>query len=240
VIGDSLARFRYLDSAAKFSYFSPVIFRDTHVPPTVLVRILVLSSFLGYLIGSIPTAFLLVRWKSNVDIRQVGSGNVGALNSLLVTGSKLVGGLVLLIDLAKGGAAVLLASTLFGAFDAEAAAGASAIVGHNYPLWLGWKGGRGLATAAGVMLIISWPVVGIWGGLWVLGFGLTKDVNVGSAIASAGGLLGSVFVPDALLAELAETPAEFRIFLVILFVLILMKLMAPVRQYFAASGTTRG
>jgi acyl phosphate:glycerol-3-phosphate acyltransferase len=207
-----------------------------------LIQLLALSGVLGYLIGSIPTAFLLVRWKSNVDIRQEGSGNVGALNSLLVTGSKVVGAVVLLLDLMKGVLAVLLARSLFAGFASEAIAGSAAVLGHNYSIWLRFKGGRGLATAAGVMLVLSWPVVAVWGCLWGSGFGLTRNVNIGSAIASVGGLVGVLLLPEEFVKWFAGNlvlPLEFRVFAVVLFVLILVKLVDPVRQFFASPGRSR-
>lgn len=195
----------------------------------------VLSGILGYLIGSIPTAFLLVRWKSNVDIRDAGSGNVGALNSLKVTKSKFLGGGVLLLDLLKGIVVVVLASRMFGEqFSIPATAGVAAVVGHNFPVWLKFKGGRGLATAAGVMLMLGWAVVLMWVIMWVVGFVLTKHVNAGNTIATAGTLLGIVVAPDGLLASLVASnivPTEFKLFALPLFIAILAKHIEPMREY---------
>ncbi len=198
----------------------------------------VLSGVLGYLIGSIPTAFLLVRWKSNVDIRSTGSGNAGALNSFQVTRSKMVGVAVLLIDLFKGILAVMLAPVIFDVqFSLQATAGVAAVVGHNFPVWLKFKGGRGLATAAGAMLMVSWGFILIWGILWAIGYLLTKNVNVGNAIASLGELLGVLVTPDEVLSPLlgfSVVPPEFKLFAVALFVVILTKHVAPMREYFAS------
>ncbi len=113
---------------------------------------LLLGGLLGYLLGSIPTAFLLVRWKSRVDIRTSGSGNVGTLNSYQVSGSKVVGFIVLVADFLKGFFAVWGTTALLGSsFEATATAGVGSVLGHNFPFWLRFHGGRGLATAAGVM-----------------------------------------------------------------------------------------
>src|SRR5512147_2237624 len=109
----------------------------------------------GYLIGSVPWAFILVRLRSNRDIRKEGSGNVGTLNSYVVTGSRKVGVAVLLLDLAKGFAAAEFGRMVGGGDFSTAAVGLlAAILGHNYPVWLRFKGGRGLAPAAGGMLAI--------------------------------------------------------------------------------------
>ena len=141
----------------------------------LLVLPLIVAGVVGYLLGSFPTAYLMVRLKSRVDIRKAGSGNVGTLNSFMVTKSKGVGVVVLLLDLLKGVAAVTIAP-LFGASDpflAQTVAGAAAVAGHNFPVWLGGKGGRGLATGAGVMLP---PAVGGRGTLGHrLGGGLCTD-----------------------------------------------------------------
>ena len=195
----------------------------------------VLSGITGYLIGSIPTAFLLVRWKSNVDIRGTGSGNVGALNSFQVTRSKWLGGAVLLLDLLKGAVAVWLSSVFSGGqFSTQAVAGVAAVTGHNFPVWLRFKGGRGLATAAGVTMVLAWPFVAIWGVLWVLGFLLLRHVNVANAAASVLEMLGILLVPAGILALAAGSsiePAEFRAFGLSLFIVILIKHIEPVREF---------
>lgn len=194
-----------------------------------------LSGILGYLIGSIPTAFLFVRWRSKVDIRIAGSGNVGALNSFQVTRSRLVGGGVLLLDLVKGVLAVKLATVLLGSeFSVEAISGVAAVAGHNFSVWLGLKGGRGLATGAGVMFAIAWPLVLIWGAFWAVAFALTKNVNVGNAVASATELVGVILLPASMLSMLVgglTSLTEFRVFGVALFIVILVKHIGPVREY---------
>lgn len=200
----------------------------------------VLSGVLGYLIGSIPVAFLLVRWKSSVDIRRTGSGNVGALNSFQVTRSKWVGALVLILDLLKGVLATGLAQVLFdNQFSIWATAGVSVVAGHNFPVWLKFKGGRGLATRAGVMFMLSWFVILIWGIFWLIGFALTRHVNAGNTIASAAELLGVMVVPAGALKMLVGPSievAEFRVFAAAVFVVILIKHVDPMREYFAAAA----
>lgn len=203
----------------------------------------VLSFVLGYLIGSIPTAFLVVRWRSNVDIRSSGSGNVGAMNSFQVTRSKFVGGVVLLLDLLKGVLAVLLARWFFGEqFSLQATSGVAAVAGHNFSVWLKFKGGRGLATAAGVMLVLSWAFVLVWVVFWVVGFVLTRHVNAGNTIACVAELVAILVVPDAVLRSALPSSivlSEFKLFALVLFILILVKHVDPLREYIALVKSRR-
>jgi glycerol-3-phosphate acyltransferase PlsY len=108
----------------------------------------------GYLLGSIPFGLLLTRAAGLGDIRDVGSGNIGATN-VLRTGHKSIAAVTLLFDAAKGLAAVLLAAR-FGDI-AALAAGAGAVLGHVFPVWLRFRGGKGVATTYGVMIAASWP-----------------------------------------------------------------------------------
>lgn len=108
----------------------------------------------GYLLGSIPFGLVLTRLTGGGDLRAIGSGNIGATN-VLRTGSKSLAALTLLLDGGKGAAAVLVC----GPWGAEAglAAGLAAVLGHNFPLWLRFKGGKGVATTLGVLLAAVWP-----------------------------------------------------------------------------------
>jgi acyl phosphate:glycerol-3-phosphate acyltransferase len=115
----------------------------------------ILCAALAYLLGSIPFGLVLTRLAGYGDIRRIGSGNIGATN-VLRTGSKALAALTLLLDLAKGAVAVLVARR-FGP-DIAALAAVFVFLGHLYPLWLGFKGGKGVATAGGIVLAYSWPV----------------------------------------------------------------------------------
>jgi acyl phosphate:glycerol-3-phosphate acyltransferase len=194
-----------------------------------------LAALLGYLLGSFPSGFLLVRWKSRKDIRQAGSGNVGALNSYLVTQSPLVGAAVLGLDLLKGMLAAVGPGLLFGGGLQEAAvAGLAAVVGHNFSLWLRFKGGRGLATAAGVALVLAWPIVPIWMFLWALGFLVVRDVNVGNAIATLLLIIAAMVLPSWMFERLVGDGVAgdaVRLFIVLIFGVILVKQIAPVREF---------
>jgi glycerol-3-phosphate acyltransferase PlsY len=117
----------------------------------------------GYLLGSIPTAFLVARWRRGIDIRQVGSGNVGGSNLRATVGlwaTVAVG----LFDIAKGALPVFLGESIGPGETTAIVAGLAAVVGHNWSIWLGFKGGRGIATSVGVLLV-AFPA----GLLWVLG-----------------------------------------------------------------------
>ena len=201
--------------------------------------VFVLSGVLGYLIGSIPTAFLVVRWKSSVDIRRAGSGNVGALNSFEVTRSKLV----LFLDLLKGVLATLVAAWMFGhQFSIQATGGVAAVTGHNFPIWLKFKGGRGLATAAGVMFVVCWVAVFVWGVLWAIGFALTRDVNAGNTIASLVEMSGFLLMPATGASLCGSEPlpiGELRVFALVLFLVILSRHLEPMREYLNHSTKRR-
>jgi glycerol-3-phosphate acyltransferase PlsY len=154
----------------------------------------VLTAFIAYLLGSIPTGFLVGQARG-VDLRTVGSGNIGATNALRALGTP-AGLFVLLMDALKGWIAVmpvpLLLGTLFGiprdGAIHEASmiiAGVCAILGHNYTCWLGFKGGKGIATSAGVLLaLVPWALLIIFS-IWVIVFATTRYVSLGSLAASA-------------------------------------------------------
>ena len=189
----------------------------------------------GYLLGSLPTAYLFVKWKYNLDIRNEGSGNVGTLNSFEVTRSKSVGIAVLALDLLKGVAAALVCTLMDGGqFLSVAAGGIGVIVGHNYPVWLKFKGGRGLAPAAGVMFVIGWPFIAVWGFFWTLGYAVWREVNIGNVTATLLLLLFVIAAPDQLVAGVVYSHIPvggFRYFGVIFLILILAKLIDPVMTH---------
>ena len=121
----------------------------------MLVLPFVLAAIGGYVLGSIPFGLVITRAAGLGDIRAIGSGNIGATN-VLRTGNKALAALTLALDLAKGVAAVLIGSLWGG--DAMLAAAGAVILGHMFPVWLGFRGGKAVATALGVLFVIAWPV----------------------------------------------------------------------------------
>src|SRR5690606_32532907 len=119
--------------------------------------ILLAAVVLAYLLGSIPFGVVMSRLFGLGDLRKIGSGNIGATN-VLRTGNKGAAALTLLLDAAKGGVAVWLARELTGAEGTAQLAGAAAFIGHIFPIWLGFKGGKGVATFLGTILVAAWPV----------------------------------------------------------------------------------
>jgi glycerol-3-phosphate acyltransferase PlsY len=116
-----------------------------------------LAAAFGYGLGSIPFGLVLTRLAGKGDIRHTGSGNIGATN-VLRSGSKPLAALTLVLDAAKGAAAVLVIAHWSGDGSAGAAAGLAAVVGHDFPVWLRFRGGKGVATTLGVLLAVAWPV----------------------------------------------------------------------------------
>ena len=133
--------------------------------PTDMTTNLILAALLGYLIGSIPFGLLLTKAAGMGDVRQIGSGNIGATN-VLRTGNKGLAAGTLVLDLLKGFAPVALAGHLWGEVAMAFAAGA-AVLGHCFPVWLGFKGGKGVATNAGVAFGLAWPLGLAYAFVWL-------------------------------------------------------------------------
>ena len=141
----------------------------------------ILAATVGYLVGSVPFAFLLAR-RRGVDLRLAGSGNVGAAN-VLRTGGAARAVAAMCLDGAKGAVAVVVARQLFGGAATPMAAGLAAIIGHVYPVWLGFRGGKGVATAAGVFLTFVPVAVAIAAGVFAFTTWMTRYISVGSLSA---------------------------------------------------------
>jgi glycerol-3-phosphate acyltransferase PlsY len=135
---------------------------------------------LGYLLGSIPFGLLLTRAAGLGDIRAIGSGNIGATN-VLRTGRKGLAAATLLLDGLKGAAAVLIGFGLAG-HEAALWAGLGAVLGHLFPVWLGFKGGKGVATGYGVLIAAAWPVGLAAGAVWLI---VAKTARLSSLAALA-------------------------------------------------------
>src|SRR3989442_9689903 len=143
---------------------------------------------LAYLLGSIPFGYLIVRMKARADVRETGSGGTGATNVTRRAG-KVAGLVTLVLDAAKGAAAVVLASWLLtndytiNGFVAVAAV--TVILGHCFPIWLGFRGGKGVATGVGVFLVLAPPALGCAAILFLLIVWLTRYISLGSIVATA-------------------------------------------------------
>ena len=164
-----------------------------------MTREMLYAIALGYLFGSIPFGLLLARFGGKGDIRQVGSGNIGATN-VLRTGSKGLAALTLILDCLKATAAILLAQQLWGpAIGPFAAAGA--MIGHLYPVWLGFRGGKGVATLLGVLIALLPIAAAIYAMVWILlllAIRMSSVAGLGAALSApvSAALLGQgLYVP---------------------------------------------
>ena len=163
---------------------------------------------LGYLLGAIPFGLLLTRIAGAGDLRTIGSGNVGATN-VLRTGRKGLAAATLLLDVAKGAVAVLAARAIDPDYAVLGAAGA--FLGHCYPLWLRFRGGKGVATYGGIALAIAWPVGLVFALVWIVGLALTR-------FSSVGGMAAAVSAPvlSAWLGEFEATALFIALTLIVL------------------------
>lgn len=171
--------------------------------------LLALWAVLGYLLGSIPFGMVLARVMGLGNLRDIGSGNIGATN-VLRTGSKTAAALTLLLDGGKGVVAVLLARA-FGGEDTAQIAGLMAMLGHCYPVWLRFKGGKGVATFLGIVLALAWPV-GIGCCLaWLAGAATSRISSMGALFAAAASSPLMVFTghPEGLFLSIALTLLVF-------------------------------
>jgi glycerol-3-phosphate acyltransferase PlsY len=137
----------------------------------------------AYLIGSVPFALLMARRWGASDLRRIGSGNLGAANVLRASGVK-AGLLVAILDMSKGAMSVALAGWVAGGVAAPAAAGLAAIVGHIYPIWLRFRGGKGVATACGVFSLLAPAAVPPALAIFIVTVWTTKYISLGSMLAT--------------------------------------------------------
>jgi glycerol-3-phosphate acyltransferase PlsY len=145
---------------------------------------LILTAICAYLLGSVPFGVVITRAMGLGDLRRIGSGNIGATN-VLRTGNKGAALGTLLLDGGKGAVAVLAARALIGHEDAAQLAGLAAFIGHLFPIWLGFKGGKGVATFLGTMIALAWPVGLACCAMWLVGLLLSRISSV-AALLSAG------------------------------------------------------
>ena len=141
---------------------------------------------IGYLFGSIPFGLVLTRLAGKGDVRAIGSGNIGATN-VLRTGSKVLAALTLVLDCLKATAAILLSQLLFGP-QTGALAAAGAFIGHLYPVWLRFRGGKGVATLLGILIALLWPAACVYAAIWIF---LLLTVR----ISSVAGMTAAISAP---------------------------------------------
>jgi len=141
---------------------------------------------LGYVLGSIPFGLVLTRLAGRGDVREIGSGNIGATN-VLRTGSKILAALTLVLDCVKATAAILIAQRLFGP-ETAAVAAAGALIGHLYPVWLKFRGGKGVATFLGILIPLLPIAAAIYAAVWIL---LLLTIR----ISSVAGMAAAVSAP---------------------------------------------
>ena len=173
--------------------------------------LLVAGAVVGYLLGSVPFGLLLTRLAGLGDIRRIGSGNIGATN-VLRTGNKYLAAATLLLDGAKGAAALYLMTGLAGPLPGLVA-GLAAVLGHNFPLWLRFKGGKGVATALGVLLAAAWPVGGLACLTWLCVAALFRMSSLASLAALAAAPIYAYWLagmPVAALAAVLAVPVAVR------------------------------
>lgn len=195
------------------------------------LTILILT-ILFYLIGSIPTAYLILKLFHEKDITKEGSGNVGAMNSYDVSGSKKTGIFVFIIDFLKGliPALIILVFLKFE-FEIVLLPLVALVTGHNFSVWIKFKGGRGLATAAGILIIFNFWIIVIWCVIYLITNLVKKNVHIGN-------LMATILFPFVLLflnlqgISSSQYPGIsnnlFNIFCSILCFLILLKHISPI------------
>ncbi|WP_299935970.1 glycerol-3-phosphate 1-O-acyltransferase PlsY [uncultured Pelagimonas sp.] len=154
---------------------------------------IVIWALFGYLLGSVPFGIVITRLFGLGDLRKIGSGNIGATN-VLRTGNKPAALATLILDSSKGAIAVLIAQAVTGDTSAMQIAGFSAFVGHCYPVWLKFKGGKGVATYLGVVLAISLPVGLLCCATWAVAFAVTRISSVGALTAALSTTIWMVFM----------------------------------------------
>jgi acyl phosphate:glycerol-3-phosphate acyltransferase len=165
---------------------------------------IIVAAVIGYLLGAIPFGLVLTRLGGYGDVRRIGSGSIGATN-VLRTGNKALAALTLLLDLAKGAVAALIGAQ-WGT-EATLAASGAVLIGHMFPVWLGFRGGKGVATALGVVIAIAWPVAILGLAVWLGVAILTRYSSLAALVATTAAAIYAGFTVEtgraALIAAMA-------------------------------------
>ena len=201
------------------------------------------SFLVAYVLGSIPTAYLLLKKSHGIDITKNGSGNVGAMNSYEVSNSKRIGLLVFLLDALKGWLSSFIAFHFFGeTFLIAMTALIASVFAHCYSPWLKFKGGRGLATSAGGSFFISIPVTIVWGLNWIAIYLFSKSIHLGNFMATIFTAIGAFVFPQLFIKYSFIAPvsiSEFSITVTILMFIILTKHITPMRDFLKSSNNLK-
>ncbi|GAB1372376.1 hypothetical protein MASR1M45_24380 [Candidatus Kapaibacterium sp.] len=199
---------------------------------------LFLSIVIAYLVGTFPSSYLLVKYFGNKNIHESGSGNPGALNSYESTGSRGIGAGVLILDFIKGAVAAYITFLIGGNDYLPFMVGIIwVIIGHNYNVFFGGKGGRGLATAAGAFAIISPYIVITWLVMWAMGYYvIRKNVHVANAIALVGAPILLFSSPSKILEITNMVPVNdffaVKLAFALACLLILLRHIKPLKELF--------
>ena len=184
---------------------------------------LILGALCAYIIGSVPFGIVITRALGLGDLRTIGSGNIGATN-VLRTGNKGAALATLLLDAAKGGIAVLLARALVGPDAAQLAALAS-FFGHLFPVWLGFRGGKGVATFLGTLLALAWPVGLAACATWAATAALSRISSLSALVAAASGAIWAWFFGHA----------DMTLLIALLAILVIIRHHANIRRILAGT-----
>lgn len=199
-----------------------------------------IAAIVGYLLGSIPFGLLLTRAAGLGDVRSIGSGSIGATN-VLRTGRRELAALTLVLDALKGFAAVMLARTLLPQFFptdpttalyATYVAGVAAFIGHCFPVWLGFKGGKGVATMIGVLFALAWQVGAIFCLVWLL-IALTQKISSVSALTAA--VTAPIFAYVAFLMNWVREGVIFSAVIALLSILLIVRHRANIARLLAGT-----
>jgi glycerol-3-phosphate acyltransferase PlsY len=200
---------------------------------------LLLGGIAGYLVGSIPFAYLIAKWKTGVDLRSEGSRNIGARNAFEVTGKRSIGSLVLTADLLKGLLPVLVFELCRPGNPATTTEVLlvlipSLVLGHCYPVWLRFHGGRGLATIAGALLLVNPAAIAFWLFIYFMSSRFSRHVHFSAIMASGAALLVLLVLPVHFLEEttlalsgLDQSGSELKISIGVALLIILSRHIEP-------------
>lgn len=196
----------------------------------------IISLIIGYSIGSIPTAYILLKKVKGIDITNEGSKNVGALNSYEVSNSRLIGAVVLVIDFLKGFLPVYIVQVIFGNdFLYSVIAIAAAVFAHCYSPWIKFKGGKGLATALGGSVLFAYSIPVIWIFFWIVSYLFRRHIhfsNMSSTILTGAIAIANSDILNKYTKESADENWIFGISVALVMAIIMSKHIEPFKEWF--------